>query len=524
MDADFISEPIEQRTVFKAADGTIACWRLMSTQDGQGMWKPFHIDKDGKVIREPNFLPLPGSQAAFLTSPVFETLYEGTRGPGKTMTLIMDFAQEVGKGYGKAWRGILFRRTFGDLDDVVRKIEEFLPKLFPGFRFLKSKSEYAAVWPSGEQLLLRHLMDEEDYNQYHGHEYPWIGFEELTQWENDKAYKLMFSCCRPTAPGIPCRVRATTNPYGAGHSWVKKRFKLPQWRGRVIRNEGEVPRVAIHGTLSENFLLLHTAPNYPAQIMQAASNPAQAAAWLKGSWDVNAGGMVDDLWDDNIHVLPNFPAMKIPRGWRITRAYDHGQAHPFAVGWWLESNGEVMEIEHEGKIMEIGRIRGDLILFAEWYGTTGNDQEGLRLTALNIAKGIKEREADMGLRGRVLPGPADTEIWSKDNRGTGRAPKDDMEDEGIYWERADKSPGSRKRGWEMIRARLTGARPNPDGTREKPGLFVCARCKWWLTYVPPMPRDTKDPDDVPEKYEDHHADMTRYRLNWEIPGMWRKSF
>ena len=525
MQADFVSEPIEQRNVFKGADGSVACWRLMSTADGTGLWKPFHLDKDGHVIREPNFLPLPGSQYTFMTCPIFEALYEGTRGPGKTMTLIMDFAQEVGKGYGKAWRGILFRRTFGDLDDVVRKIEEFLPKLFPGFRFLKSKSEYAAVWSSGEQLLLRHLMDEEDYNQYHGHEYPWIGFEELTQWENDKAYKLMFSCCRPTAPGIPCRVRATTNPYGAGHSWVKKRFKLPAWRGKVIRNPGEVERVAIHGTLSENFLLLHTAPNYPAQIMQAASNPAQAVAWLKGSWDVNAGGMVDDLWDSTYHEIANFSAAKIPRSWKINRAYDHGQAHPFCVGWWLESSGEPIEIEQpDGTVIEIGRVRGDLILFNEWYGTTGNDQEGLRLTATVIARGIKEREADMGIRGRTMPGPADTEIWSKDNRGTGRAPKDDMEDEGIFWERADKSPGSRKRGWEMLRARLTGSIPNPDGTREKPGLFVCSRCKYWLAYVPPMPRDVKDPDDVPEKYEDHAADMTRYRLNWGIPGMWRRSF
>lgn len=523
--SDFISEVLDIRVVYKTTgdDGEpngSAEWRLMSTEDGKGEWGSYMVDIAGKVIGRPSFLPLPGSQELFLSCPVFEALYHGNRGPGKTMTLLMDFAQEVGKGYGKAWRGILFRRTYGDLDDVVRKIEEFFPKIFPGFKFLKSKAEYSATWPTGEQLLLRHMLDEEDYKSYHGHEYPWIGFEELTQWENDKAYKLMFSCCRPTGPNIPCRVRSTTNPSGVGHSWVKKRFRLPSWTNKVISIPGEVDRVAIQANLLENFLLLHTAPNYIQQIAAAATSPAQADAWVHGSWEVTDGGMFDDIWEEGLHVINDFPASAIPRSWRITRAYDHGQSHPFAVGWWLESNGE--SLKWNG--MEYGRIRGDLILFMEWYGTTGAEQTGVRMEAKEIAQGILDREEDNGLRGRVLPGPADTEIWSKDSRGTGLAPKDDMEAVGVYWERADKSPGSRKRGWEMIRSRLRGAVPSKDGTREKPGLFVCRRCKYWLMYVPPTPRDRADLDDVPDKYEDHLDDMTRYRLNWEVPFSWRRSF
>jgi hypothetical protein len=190
------------------------------------------------------------------------------------------------------------------------------------------------------------------------------------------------------------------------------------------------------------------------------------------------------------------------------------------VGWWLESNGEPLKLKGQ----EYGRIRGDLILFAEWYGTTGQEQEGVRMEASRIAEGILDREKDMGLYGRVSPGPADTEIWSKDSRGTGLAPVDDMMDKGVYWERADKTPGSRKRGWQMLRARLSGAVPNKDGTREKPGLFITEGCKYWLNFVPPMPRDKMDMDDVPEKYEDHLADMTRYRLNWVQPIAWRKGF
>lgn len=517
---------LDTRDVGTLSDGTLLQWQLKVVGDYNDLgrlvlrddWKPTIIHAGGK-IEEALWMPLPGSQHVFLSCPVFEALYEGTRGPGKTLTLLMDFAKDVGKGHGNAWRGILFRKTFGDLDDVVRKIEEWFYKLYPGFRFLKSKSEYSAIWPTGEVLLLRNMESENDYEQYHGHEYPWIGWEELSQWENDKAFKLMFSCCRPPRAGVPCRIRATTNPYGPGHNWIKKRYKLPHKCGQVIQEPGEMPRVAIHGALVENFLLLHSQPNYPIQVKQAAKNAAQAAAWLHGSWDVTAGGMIDDLWDARYHVIPDIPAMLIPRGWTITRSYDHGQSHPFACGWWLESNGEPMQLGNR----LIGRVRGDLILWKSWYGTTGGDNEGLRMAAKKIAEGIRDRQNDWGVARRVIAGPADSEIYNKDSDRNGRCPADDMADIGITWERADKSRGSRKRGYEMLRTRLTDAVPNPDGTREKPGIFVCEGNQHWIELVPPIPRDEKDPDDSPEKYEDHLADMTRYRLNWEVPSAWRRA-
>jgi hypothetical protein len=493
-------EVLEVKPVASGPDGA-AEWRLEVIDDvGNTLWKPYHVWPQGNET-EPMWLPLPGSQYLFLESPVFETLYAGTRGPGKTLTLLMDFAKGVGAGHGKAWRGILFRKKFGDLDDVVLKIEEWFPTMFPGFRFLKSKSEYMGIWPTGESLLLRHMKDHNDYGEYHGHEYPWIGWEELTQWADDKAYKLMFSCCRPPRPGVPCRVRSSTNPYGAGHNWVRRRFFLPEKMGQIIRVAGEVPRVAIHGDLHENFVLLHSVPEYENQVRAAATNPAQAEAWLRGAWDVTAGGMIDDLWRRSIHVIPTIPTSKIPRGWTITRSYDHGQSSPFSVLWWAESNGEPITVDGT----QIGRVRGDIILIAEWYGTTGNENQGVRMSARNIAIGIGDREADLGLRGRVRPGPADTEIYNKLSDRDGRCPADDMEDEGILWERADKSPGSRKRGWEMLRTYLTDAYPEIDGTRERPGLFITDR-------------------EIPDGYEDHCADSTRYRLNWSIPGMWRKGF
>ncbi len=143
--------------------------------------------------------------------------------------------------------------------------------------------------------------------------------------------------------------------------------------------------------------------------------------------------------------------------------------------------------------------------------------------------GIFDREVEWGLshpsgKTRVSAGPADSEIFNLQSDRNGRSPADDMEDEGVFWERADKSSGSRKRGWEMLRTKLSNAIPDPDGYREEPGFFVCENCFWWLEPCPPMPRDDQDMDEVPATYEDHMADMTRYRLNWELPGMSQRDF
>jgi len=164
-----------------------------------------------KVIWEPH----PGSQTLFLTCPFDEVLYHGTRGPGKSDSLIMDFAQEVGAGYGEAWRGILFRQTYKQLADIIAKTKKWYPRIFPGVKF--NESDHKWVWPTGEELLLRYMQRPNDYWEYHGHEYPWIGWEELTNWPTIECYDLMRACNRSSTPGIPKRTRANCNPWGAGH-------------------------------------------------------------------------------------------------------------------------------------------------------------------------------------------------------------------------------------------------------------------------------------------------------------------
>lgn len=443
-----------------------------------------------------NFYPLPGSQWAFLSSPVFETLYEGTRGNGKTQALLMDFAQHTAPqaGFGPYWRGVLFRETYKQLDDVVAKSLRLFREVFPRARF--NAGSYTWKWPTGAELLLRHFKSPQDYWNYHGHEYPWIGWEELTNWAASDCYESMFACSRSPQLGMPRKYRATCNPYGRGHNWVKARFIDPAPRGTII-TANRMQRMAIHGDVSENTVLLRADPEYLAKL-DAISDPNKRAAWRHGSWDITSGGMFDDLWRREVHVLAPF---EIPRGWKIDRAFDWGSSKPFSVGWWAESDGTDAKMA-DGTTRSFPR--GTLIRIGEWYGWTGKENEGLRLLAAEVADGILKREAAMGITDRVIPGPADTSIFDIEN---GNTISGDMAGAGVYWTYADKSPGSRKQGWEAIRGRLQNSTK-----REGPGLYTFHTCLQFLRTFVPLPRDEADPDDVDSSVEDHIGDEVRYRV------------
>ena len=469
--------------------------------------------------------PQEGSQTSFMNCSLFECLFHGTRGPGKTDALLMAFAQHVGKGHGAAWAGIIFRQSYPQLADVQAKSEKWFRQIFPQAKFNRAKMMWE--WPTGERLLLRHMNRPEDYWNYHGHEYPFIGWEELTNWPDDRCFKSMFSCCRSSEPGVPRMVRATTNPYGPGHNWVKDRYRLhgKWWLTLIITDATDIDgnpepiRVAIHGHIDENKILLAADPLYKQTVVASAANPAMAKAWLDGSWEIVAGGMFDDVWKPEFNIVPRF---EIPPGWRVDRSFDWGSSAPFSVGWWAQSDGDDLLLS-DGRY--ISTVRGDLFRVGEWYGWTGQPNQGLRMLATEISEGIVERELLWGLRSsnpneqsRVSPGPADTQIFQTEN---GVCYATDMAKpvrignvvhRGVTWERADKSPGSRKMGWEAMRKMMRAAH-REDGPREEPGLFVVGdTCQQFLRTVISLPRDEKDMDDVDTDAEDHIGDEARYRV------------
>ena len=498
--------------------------------------------------------PLPGSQTLALTAPVQSLLLTGGRGYGKTEAQLMRFRSRVGMGYGSHWRGIIFDREYKNLDDLVVKSKRLFNDLDHGHvRWLSSNSDFKWVWDTGEELLFRAAADEKDYWDYHGHEYPFIGFNELTKYPNPKLYRMLMSTNRSgfsplehtprvkteheanrltfihrrvfepgdfatpdgrPLPEIPLEVVSTTNPYGPGHNWVKMEFIDPAPYGKIIRKvtrifnprtqqEEDITRthVSLFGTFRENPYL---SPQYIAALYEETDENI-LKAWLSGDWDIVAGGAFDDLWKKPIIIKPRF---RIPRGWYVDRALDWGSSHPFSVGWFAEANGEEVMLPNgdtwcpqPGSIIQLGELYG-----SEKIGTN----KGVKKGAKAIAQEIREYEAELRLggwvQGTIHDGPADNQI-----RNVIESDKDTIEktfaDNKVTWESSDKSPGSRINGLQLFRDRLT-ASIRGEGS----GFYFMDNCRASIATIPVLPRDEKKPDDVDTSAEDHAWDMVRYRV------------
>jgi hypothetical protein len=439
----------------------------------------------------------------------------------------MAFRKNVGRGYGAYWRGIIFDRQYKNLDDLVSKSLRWFSAFRDGARFLRSKSDYVWEWPTGERLYFRQIVRKEDYWNYHGQEFAFIGWNELCKFPTPELFDALMSCNRTgflpaehspdlknPLPQIPLVVFSTANPYGPGHSWVKRRFIDPAPPGKVITIETDVfnpqtqkreivkkTQVRLFGSYKENRYL---APEYIAEL-EKTKDKNKRKAWLEGDWNIVAGGAVDDLWDQDIHVVPRF---KIPDGWKLDRSFDWGATRPFSVGWWAMADGT------EASLFD-GRVfcppKGSLIRLGEWYGGNPNEiNVGLNFSAKQIALGVLRVEKKLieldWITKSPSPGPADNAIFD-DTRKDVDSIANEMGKEGLYWEHSNKAPGTRKMGLQLVRDRLENSL-----TANGPGLYFMDHCREAIAQLPVLPRDPNDPDDVDSEAEDHLYDEIRYRV------------
>jgi len=426
-----------------------------------------------------------------LRCPAFEAFYGGARGGGKTEGLLMDYAKTVNCGWGEAWKGIIFRKTYKQLDEIIARSKKYFYSAFLGS--LYTESNYTWWFRKGETLRFRYVEREADAEHYQGHEYPFVGFEELTNWPMDTIYEKLKATCRSSTAGIPKRVRSTGNPVGPGHHWVKNYFIDPMPPMIPIVNAQGLSRIFIPARVYDNLALMKNDPMYVKQL-EGIKDENLRKAWLLGDWNVVAGGFFGDIWDQDKNVIRTFIP---PRDWLCFRAFDWGSAKPFSVGWWTISDGTEAP-DHRFY------PRGALIRFAEWYGCKeGEANVGVRMHSPDIAKEILVREG-VWKHLSIYPGPADPSIFVSED---GPSIADRMGDVGVYWERAD---NKRIPGWQQMRERIEG-----DG--EKPMLYVMDRCRDFLRTVPVIGRDERVWDDVDTDAEDHVADEARYAVMFKGP-------
>lgn len=440
--------------------------------------------------------PQAGPQTAYVNCPVFEVCYGGARGGGKTSGSLGEWLIHEYE-YKQHARGLFIRRNLTDLEDTIEEARNLYEPL--GAQWMAQKTQFR--FPSGALLRFRYLERDEDASKYQGHEYTRVYVEELTQFASDKPVMKLKGALR-SRHGVPCKFRATCNPGGPGHGWVKARYIDPgAWK--IIYEEFSNPftgemqrlgRVFIPARLSDNPMLLEADPLYVAKLQQTGSAEL-VKAWLLGDWNIVEGAFFDNWRTDRHEVRP----FEIPAGWTKFTALDWGSARPFSVGWWAVAS-EDTQAEAFGRKITVPR--GALVRYREWYGMTpGQPNVGLKLTAEQVAQGIVSREPKGE---KITYRVADPAIFAEDG---GPSIGHRMLLAGVVQMPADNKRIAQKGamgGWDQMRDRLRGE------SDTRPMLVTFTTCRDSIRTIPVLQHDTNRPEDLDTDGEDHAADEWRY--------------
>ena len=410
-------------------------------------------------------------QAAFMRRCEDEALYGGAAGGGKSDALVIEALRQVDVPH---YRGLIVRKTYPQLSELIDKTMQYYRPAFPKARY--NASSHVWTFPSGAKIYFGSMFRTQD------------------------KYNYLMSRNRPTGPGTVVYMRATANPGGIGHGWVKARFITPAPPGTrmvqlvdVKKPDGSVAklrrtRVFIPSTVFDNKKLLENDPGYLGTL--ASLPEAEKQALLYGDWD-SFNGQVFTEWRNDpahyedqrwTHVIKPF---RIPAHWHIWRGYDFGYSKPFSVGWYAA--------DEEGRLYRI----------KELYGCTGTPNEGLRIDPVEQARRIREAEQnDPMLKGRVIQGVADPAIFNE-SQGESIAQMQEKYPYFVTWRPGD---NTRIAGKMQLHYRLAF---DAEG---RPMFQVFDTCRHFIRTIPNLVYDESNVEDIDTTQEDHIYDECRYVL------------
>lgn len=188
--------------------------------------------------------PTPGPQADFVACGAKEAFYGGSAGGGKSSALLILAARHYQNHH---YRALLLRNTEPELNRTLIADSKKIYYSLGGKYNVEQRTwsfpgdgPPTPDFPGGMGGIIEFgiLERDDDVQKYQGiPNLSLCAFDELTHF-TEYQYRYMFSRLR-SAHGLPCIMRATSNPGSAGHDWVVKRFAPwlyppdhPDYRGK----------------------------------------------------------------------------------------------------------------------------------------------------------------------------------------------------------------------------------------------------------------------------------------------------
>ena len=244
-------------------------------------------------------------QEIFLSRFEDEALYGGAAGGGKSEALVVEALRQV---HIPHYRALILRKTYPELSELIDKSQRYYRGAFPAAQWSEARHEWR--FPSGAKISFGAMQHTNDRFKYQGRAYDYIAFDELTHFTQDE-YLYLLSRNRASGPGTRVYLRASANPGGIGHGWVKARFLTPAppmqtiWEDvSMLTPDGAVlnakrSRIFVPSTVFDNQILLKNDPAYAARL--AALPDADKRALLYGDWDAFAGQVFSEWRADPAH-------------------------------------------------------------------------------------------------------------------------------------------------------------------------------------------------------------------------------
>lgn len=419
--------------------------------------------------------------------------------------------------------GLIIRRELTQLKELIERSKQIYRPLGAEWHV----SEKMWRFPNGARLTFAYLDNDDDADRYQGSSFSRVYIEEMGGFPDPKPIFKLMACIRSANPKVRCGFRATANPGGPAHHWLKQRYIMPAPRGMQIikskfinpftNEEYEQERVFIPSKITDN--KYNNTPEYVARL-QMVGNARLVQAWLQGNWDIIEGAYFDE-WNERRHVITQFI---IPAHWTRFVSMDWGSARPSAVLWWavvpdkFDPMPDHLPSSFDPRYAYQNNLpRGAIVCYREWYtcqvdenGESMHNNTGQKLTAEQFASGIAEREKreprDANGRPRISYRVADPSIFKEDG-GPSLAERFAAEPYFHFWRPADNARVARKGamgGWDMVRARLIGE----DGD---PMIYFFPNCVDSIRTLPAMQHDKDNIEDVEtDNVEDHLIDGIRY--------------
>jgi len=445
-------------------------------------------------------------QEQFLRLSVYEALFGGTKGPGKTDALLAESTRQLST---PGYQAIIFRRTMPKLAEIIERSHRW----FGQTEATWNGEKHRWTWPNRNFIAFGYCKDEKDKYNYQGHEYSFMGFDQVEEFTLTM-YLFLLAQNRCSVPGIKCYTRSTSNPGNVGHAWVKSRFidrlpkdGTPRYFRRVNDEDVEttaddpqaLSRAFVFAQVEDNQALLQADPDYIKRLDMLPETDRKALRF--GDWDIFAGQFFREF-SRAYHVLSTRALAGISKAPHTGfLSFDYGYSQPASVGWY----------KLFAKCPVCGGDHPLLVRHRELY-EEGHTYEGLAEKILSMTPADETPEYAV----------ADPAIWGDVQHHLAKAytPKaDERKGESggevmtrLFMPRFPlyRADNSRIIGWGRVREYLQLVKTQSRNACTK--FMVTDNCRHFLRTIPGLIHDTEYVEDVDTSGEDHAADECRYAM------------